>query len=129
MLELIPFDETLARVLKHAAARNQECARARVSQNEFDLIDRLRGVERDSDGAEAENGEVGNGPVRPILGNQRHVIAGFDSQIFETQRDTPYALNELLSRDMDPFIFALLADRIGLVVFRERVQSESRQSR
>src|SRR5207302_9169310 len=58
MLESIPFHETLARVLEHAAARHQERARARVSQNEFDLIDRLRGVERDSDGAEAEIGRA-----------------------------------------------------------------------
>jgi len=41
----------------------------------------------------------------------------------------PDALDEILGRDMDPFIFTLLADRIRLVVFRKRVQTESWQSR
>src|SRR2546422_591774 len=108
MLELIPFDETLACVFEHAAARNQERARARVSQNEFDLIDRGGRVERHSGGAAGEDAEVRNGPVGPIHGAQPGPIAGFYSQIFETQRDMPYALHEILGRYMDPFMLTLL---------------------
>src|SRR3989442_4093480 len=50
LLEMVTFNEALARVLEHSTSRNQKCARARISQNKFDLIDRFGGVERNSNG-------------------------------------------------------------------------------
>ena len=69
------------RVFQNSSAGNHQCARARIFENETNLIRRLRGVEWNGDGAHAQDGKIDDGPFRTVLGNQSDAIARVNSQI------------------------------------------------
>src|SRR2546422_4689537 len=95
MLELLHALETFARMFEHPATGNQQGARARVFQNELNLLDRLRGVDGYRNAAEAEDSEIRYRPLGPILGNQRHAIAGVQTEVDEAERDVAHATQKL----------------------------------
>jgi hypothetical protein len=86
----------------------------------------LRGVDGDVDRAQTEDREVGDGPFGPILGEQRHAIAGLDAKFGETERDRADAPRKLFRRDMDPLAIALFVDRVRLVVAKHGLHTQPR---
>jgi len=95
----------------------------------LNLIDGLRRVDWNGDGADAENRQIGDRPFGPVLGNQRHAIAGADAEVAEAERDAPHAAHKLFGRDAHPLVAALFADRVRFIVPGNSLQTQSRQSR
>ncbi len=95
----------------------------------MNLIDRLRGVDGNRDGADAENSEVGDRPLGPVLGNQGYSIPGSNAQVLQAKRNVTDTADKLRRGNMDPLSIALFADCVGLIVTGDRLQANSRQSR
>ena len=94
--------ERFGRVLENLAPGDKEGARAGIAQDEGNLIDGLRGVDRNIDGAQRKDRQVGDGPLRPVFRKEGHTIAGLDAQIGKTERHVPHARDKRCRRYVDP---------------------------
>src|SRR5919205_952927 len=66
-------------------------SRAGAFEDEAHLLGGLGGVDGDVDRAEAEDGEVDDRPVGPVLREQRHAVALADAERGEAQGDGAHA--------------------------------------
>ena len=72
---------------------------AAVARDVGRLVGEQRGVDRHQHGARAEGREVHRGPVRAVLGHQRHPVPLLDSQIPQGFRQPADAVHELRRGD------------------------------
>src|ERR1044072_2931655 len=88
------FCEHWLHVLIKTATGDEHRTRTGVGKNVFNLVQRLGGVDRNVDGAETQDREIGDRPVGTVLGKQGDAVSGSHSQTGETQRYVLHALDK-----------------------------------
>ena len=84
-------------LLELQSRRDDRDPRAAVLQDVARLRRRERRIDRHGHAAAGQHGEVGNHPLGPALGHQRHAVAARHPEPAEAERDVPDALEHLLA--------------------------------
>ena len=123
------LEDSGARVAEDLFPRDEEDARARVFEDVAHLVGRLRRVDGDVDGAEAEDGDVHDRPVGAVLGEQGHAVAPLHAERREPEGDGAHAPDDRRARDVEPLPALLEAQRVRLRVPPQRLQAHPRHAR
>src|SRR5205814_4190177 len=89
-------------LLQLLRVRADDDARARVVEDVLDLPAEKRRIDRDGDSLVGQDGEVRYRPLRPILGEDGHAIAGLDAGMAQRRGQPAYGVAELGNGGVDP---------------------------
>jgi hypothetical protein len=98
----VPVCQYWLRVFVEPASGNEDGARAGVGKDVVDLFERLRRVDGNVDRAEAQDRQIDDRPLGPVLGKKRDAISGTDTETRQTERDVLHALDKSCRRDVVP---------------------------
>src|ERR671938_1586358 len=128
LLQLFDALDARSRMFEGLAPGDEHGACAGILQNVAHLIDGLRRVDGNVDRAEAQDGEVCDGPFGPVLREQRDAVSRLDAKLGETERNVAHALDEEIGGDVQPLSFPLLVERVPFGVTANSVETEPRYS-
>ena len=94
-------------------------SRAGVGKDVIDLFESLRGVDGNVDRAETQNREIGDGPLRTILGEQCDPVSRPDAKSRQSESDIFDALDESCCRDVVPLALAAVIESVFFVVTQD----------
>src|SRR5205823_4840745 len=84
---------------------------AGVVEDVFDLPAEERGVDGNGDGSAGEDGEIGNRPLRAILGKDGYAVAGFESEKAQAGGEVADGVAELVDAGVDPLAVPFVFQR------------------
>src|SRR6185369_1163262 len=93
--------------------------RARVGKDVLDLFERLRRVNRHVDRAETQDREIGDRPLRTVLGEQRDSITRSYAEGRKAECDVLDAFDECCRRNLVPLAFRTMVERVLFVVTQD----------
>jgi hypothetical protein len=116
--------QRLAHALVGRAVLDEEEERAGVLHDVADLRRRERGVDGDVDDAGELAPEVGDDPFGRAVGEDARVVAAPQSQRVESERDPADAARQLLRGERVPRAAALVVERVGARLGRDRAAED-----
>jgi hypothetical protein len=108
--------ERRLRVFVETASGDEYRFRAGVGKYEIYLVYCLCRVNRNVDGAQAQDGEVGNRPFGSILGKQRDPVARTHAETRKAERSVLDSFDESLCGGADPFAVCPVIQSVGFLV-------------
>src|SRR5262245_38990941 len=89
---------------------NKQDSRLGLAKDVFDLMRRLRRIDRHADRAVRENRVIGDRPERSALGKNRDAVSFSDSTLIEAKRNVADAFHQLRGGDTSPRLVLLIPD-------------------